>query len=125
MCTPAWDGPGGSRKLLAAGPALRLEEGPWSPEGTGRVAEVLTWCSRGGGGGARGPCQFPQKCLIFESAAFVFLQGGGSWRECVPELRSMPGFPPSRRPRARKSDTEKGKGNRHPVWSDCLVFFQK
>lgn len=74
------------------------------------------------GGGDRGPCQLPQKCLIFESAAFLFpvreRAGENVWL-----CKGAPGLPPSRRTRARKSDTQKGKGNRHSVWRDCLVFF--
>lgn len=45
-----WGCPGGSGKLLAAGPRLRLEEGGWPLEATGQGAEL----AQGRGGAALG-----------------------------------------------------------------------
>lgn len=78
---------------------------------------------QGRGGGERGPRQLPQKCLIFESAAFLFPARERAGERVTEQERA--GFPPGSRTWARKSDTEKGKGNRHSVWSGCSVSFKK
>ena len=49
---------------------------------------------QGRGGGERGPCQLPQKCLIFESAAFLFPPRERAG-ERVTEWRSEPASLPA------------------------------
>lgn len=49
---------------------------------------------QGRGGGERGPCQLPQKCLIFESAAFLFPPRERAG-ERVTERRSEPASLPA------------------------------
>lgn len=118
-----WGCPGGSRKLLAAGPSPGLEEGRWPSRGQGR--EAGRWL---GVPGLRGwrvrPLPAPTEVSDFWISSLPVPSKGESRGTCD-RAEERAGFPPSRRTRARKSNTEKGKGNRHSVWSDCSVSFKK
>ena len=118
-----WGCPGGSRKLLAAGPSLGLEEGRWPSGGQGR--EAGRWLGVPGPRGWRArPLPAPTEVSDFWISSLPVPSKGESRGTCD-RVEERAGFPPSRRTRARKSDTEKGKGNRHSVWSDCSVSFKK
>lgn len=71
------------------------------------------------------PASSRRKCLIFESAAFVFLRGGESWRECVClGSGACPASLPAGGPGPESRTQRKGRGADAPFGVTVWSFFR-